>query len=252
MQSFTATRDAATEDELWLCTHPPVFTQGLSGKPEHLLTDIGVPVVQMDYQFAGGFSADPADKPGIANFTASLMDEGAGDLDALGFASRKEELGAQITRGRRWRQGLPVVAKNLEPSVALYADMLRKPRFEQADIDRVKGQWIAGIKQEKVQPSGVALRVLPSLMFGAGHPYGKPLSGTGTEAASAGLTRDDLVGFHQRMMQPTGASLIVVGDTTLWNCCRCSRSTSATGRWVPAAPRRRSRRWPTSSSRACS
>ena len=58
-----------------------------------------VPVVQMDYLFAGGFSADPADRPGIANFTASLLDEGAGDLDALGFASRKEELGAQIDAG---------------------------------------------------------------------------------------------------------------------------------------------------------
>ena len=177
-----------------------------------------IPVVQMDYQFAGGFSADPADRPGIANFTASLLDEGAGGLDALGFASRKEELGAQLDAGASLDSNgasLSALKKNLEPSVALLADMLRRPRFDQAEIDRVKGQWIAGIKQEQVQPSGIALRVLPSLMFGAGHPYGKPLSGTGTEAAIASLTRDDLVGFHQRMMQPKGASLIVVGDTTM-------------------------------------
>jgi lipoyl(octanoyl) transferase len=45
MQEFTAARDADTPDELWLCEHPPVFTQGLSGKPEHLLRDIGIPVV---------------------------------------------------------------------------------------------------------------------------------------------------------------------------------------------------------------
>jgi lipoyl(octanoyl) transferase len=48
MQEFTATRGAETPDELWLCEHPPVFTQGLSGKPEHLLADIGIPVVQID------------------------------------------------------------------------------------------------------------------------------------------------------------------------------------------------------------
>jgi lipoyl(octanoyl) transferase len=48
MQEFTATRGADTPDELWLCEHPPVFTQGLSGKPEHLLRDIGIPVVQID------------------------------------------------------------------------------------------------------------------------------------------------------------------------------------------------------------
>ena len=48
MKEFTAARDAATPDELWVCEHPPVFTQGLSGKPEHLLHDIGIPVVRID------------------------------------------------------------------------------------------------------------------------------------------------------------------------------------------------------------
>ena len=48
MQEFTAARNQDTPDELWLCEHPPVFTQGLSGKPEHLLKDIGIPVVQID------------------------------------------------------------------------------------------------------------------------------------------------------------------------------------------------------------
>jgi len=48
MQGFTATRTPETADELWLCEHPPVFTQGLSGKPEHLLADIGIPVLQID------------------------------------------------------------------------------------------------------------------------------------------------------------------------------------------------------------
>ncbi|MDO8933801.1 MAG: lipoyl(octanoyl) transferase LipB [Rhodocyclaceae bacterium] len=48
MQEFTAQRGSDTPDELWLCEHPPVFTQGLAGKPEHLLHDIGVPVVKID------------------------------------------------------------------------------------------------------------------------------------------------------------------------------------------------------------
>jgi lipoyl(octanoyl) transferase len=48
MQAFTAQRTAETPDELWLCEHHPVFTQGLAGKPEHLLHDIGVPVVKID------------------------------------------------------------------------------------------------------------------------------------------------------------------------------------------------------------
>jgi len=48
MQAFTAARGDETEDEIWLCEHPPVFTQGLAGKPEHLLRDIGIPVVKID------------------------------------------------------------------------------------------------------------------------------------------------------------------------------------------------------------
>jgi lipoyl(octanoyl) transferase len=48
MQAFTAARTPDTPDEIWLCQHPPVFTQGLAGKPEHLLRDIGIPVVKID------------------------------------------------------------------------------------------------------------------------------------------------------------------------------------------------------------
>ncbi|MCQ3924233.1 MAG: lipoyl(octanoyl) transferase LipB [Burkholderiales bacterium] len=48
MQRFTADRHADTPDELWLTSHPPVFTQGQGGKPEHLLRDIGIPVVKID------------------------------------------------------------------------------------------------------------------------------------------------------------------------------------------------------------
>jgi len=48
MQDFTARRTADTPDEIWLCEHPPVFTLGLAGRPEHLLRDIGIPVVKID------------------------------------------------------------------------------------------------------------------------------------------------------------------------------------------------------------
>lgn len=48
MQDFTAQRTAETPDELWVVEHPPVFTLGQAGKPEHLLLDIGIPVVKID------------------------------------------------------------------------------------------------------------------------------------------------------------------------------------------------------------
>ncbi|CAG0951582.1 Octanoyltransferase [Rhodocyclaceae bacterium] len=48
MQDLTETRGADTPDEIWLCEHPPVYTLGQAGKPEHLLRDIGIPVVKID------------------------------------------------------------------------------------------------------------------------------------------------------------------------------------------------------------
>jgi lipoyl(octanoyl) transferase len=48
MQALTIGRDGNTEDEIWLLEHPPVFTQGQSGKAEHLLRDVGIPVVKID------------------------------------------------------------------------------------------------------------------------------------------------------------------------------------------------------------
>ncbi|UKE51037.1 insulinase family protein [Xanthomonas translucens] len=177
-----------------------------------------VPVVQFSYEFHGGFSADQGRKSGTANFTMGMLDEGAGERDALGFADAADSLGAALSAGAALDGSnayLSVLKENLAPSLALYADLLRRPRFEQKEIERIKASWIAGIRQEKVQPNAVAMRVLPPLLYGAGHPYAIPFSGSGTEAEIAALERADLVDFHRDWIRPEQATLIVVGDTTL-------------------------------------
>ncbi|MCO5055547.1 pitrilysin family protein [Thermomonas sp.] len=177
-----------------------------------------IPVVQMSYEFRAGQAADPANRPGLASFTMGLLDEGAGERDSLAFADRAEALGANLgaSAGLDGSSGyLSALKQNLDASVALYADMLRRPRFEQADIDRVRGQWIAGIRQEKVNPNALTARVMPQLVFGAGHPYAAPRTGSGTEASIGGLSRADLQGWHDRALRPQDATLVVVGDTTL-------------------------------------
>ena len=177
-----------------------------------------VPVVQFSYEFAGGFTADQGRKPGTANFTMGMLDEGAGQRGSLAFADAAERLGASIGAGASLDGAnvyLSALKENLAPSLALYADALRAPRFEQGEVDRIKASWIAGIKQEKVNPNAVAMRVLPPLLYGKGHPYAIPFTGSGDEAAIQSLTRDDLVAFHKDWVRPENATLIVVGDTTL-------------------------------------
>ena len=177
-----------------------------------------VPVVQMSYEFEGGYSADAGHKLGTSSFAMGMFDEGAGSLDSLAFGNRAESLGANLGAGASLDGSnayLSALKENLDPSLALYADMLRKPRFDQQEIDRIKATWIAGIAQEKAQPNGAAMRVLPPLLYGEGHPYAIPFSGSGTEASIASLTRDDLIAFQKAWVRPENATLIVVGDTTL-------------------------------------
>jgi zinc protease len=61
----------------------------------------------------------------------------------------------------------------------------------------------------------MALRVIPGLIYGQGHAYGNPLTGSGTTASVGKMAREDLVKFHQTWLRPNNATLIVVGDTTL-------------------------------------
>ncbi len=178
----------------------------------------GIPVVQMNMLFGGGFSTDAGKKLGTASFATNMLTQGAGEYDALAFAAKQESLGANIGSGAGLdgaSASLSAIKEKLEPSLALYAEMLRKPRFDAKEIERVRAQWLATIKQEKVQPQGVANRVLPGLMYGAGHPYAIPSSGTGTEADIAALTRDDLLAYHNAYIRPDAATLVVTGDTTL-------------------------------------
>ena len=111
--------------------------------------------------------------------------------------------------------GLSALSDKLPESLDLLADVLRRPTFAPDEIERVRGSWIAGIKQEKAAPQTLVARIAPPLLYGPGHPYSIPATGTGTEASIASLTRDDLVAFHGDWLQPDKARIVVVGDTTL-------------------------------------
>ena len=177
-----------------------------------------IPVVQFNLLLDGGYKADQGAKLGTSSFAMGMLDEGAGQYDSLGFGNRAEALGANLGAGVSLDGGsayLSALTDQLDASLDLFADMLRSPRFEQAEIDRIKASWIAGIKQEKARPNTAALRVLPPLLYGEGHAYAIPFTGSGTEASIAALTRADLVAYHRDWVRPENATLVVVGDTTM-------------------------------------
>jgi predicted Zn-dependent peptidase len=177
-----------------------------------------IPVVDVSYQFDGGYSSDAEGQEGTASFAMGMLDQGAAGRSPLQFAAAAELLGARFSSGAGLdggSAGVSALKSNLDASLGLYADMLRRPDFDQAEIERVKATWIAGIAQEKARPNSVAMRVLPPLLYGNGHPYSAPLTGSGTETSIGKLGRENLLAFQRSWLRPEQATVIVVGDTTL-------------------------------------
>ena len=189
-----------------------------SGLPVILASRRGAPVVRVSLLFDAGYAADRDPKLGLSSYAMAMLDEGAGPLDALAIADRAKTLGAEFAAGSALdtsSASVSALTERLDESVGLLATIVREPRFPQHEIERVRKEWIAAIQREKASPDGLSLRLLPPLLYGAGHPYAIPFSGSGTEASIAAITREDLLAFQRDWLRPDNATLIVVGDTTL-------------------------------------
>ena len=136
---------------------------------------------------------------------------------------------------------LRALSRNLRPSLDILADVVLHPSFPTDLVELAKRRRIAQIGQEKAQPVAAAQRVVPALLFGAGHAYGNPLTGSGFEQTVGALTRDDLAKWHRDWFHPGNATLIVTGDVTL--AALMPELERAFGGWKAGqAPAKRNRR----------
>ncbi|MGC6330388.1 M16 family metallopeptidase [Rhizorhabdus sp. FW153] len=200
-------------------TFPAIERTTLSnGIPVVFARRTTVPTIRMSVSFDAGHAADPKEKLGTQGLTLALLDEGAGKRDSIALAEAQERLGAQIASSAtmdRTNVSMFALKANLAPSLDLLADVIQRPTFEPAEIERLRNQVLAGIAAENAQPRGIARRIMPSLLYGKLHPYGVPMSGSGTEEGVKAVTRADLLAFHDRWLRPDNARIFVTGDTTL-------------------------------------
>jgi zinc protease len=103
----------------------------------------------------------------------------------------------------------------MDQALAIYADLILHPLFPEKEFARLQKDRLAAIQRELVTPIPMATRVVPSLLFPAGHPYAGSLSGSGTIASITKMSREDLAKFHAEYYKPNNATLLIVGDTTL-------------------------------------
>jgi zinc protease len=177
-----------------------------------------IPVVHFSMMFDAGYAADQTGLPGTASLAMSMIDEGTAKRTSLQISDELAMLGASIGAGSNLDTSsvsLTALKDKLDPSLDIYADVILNPAFPEADFQRLQKIQIARIAQEKASPFGMALRVFPKLVYGEGHPYAIPFTGSGYAETVAKLTRADLVKFHQTWFKPAGATLVVVGDTTM-------------------------------------
>jgi zinc protease len=177
-----------------------------------------IPVVTFDLSVDAGYASDRGALAGTAKLAAGMLDEGTRTRSSLQISDELQRLGATLSTGANLDQtyvSLDALKANLDASLALFADVALAPSFPQADFDRLKKQQLAAIEQEQAQPNAIAMRILPALLFGRPHAYGNPLSGSGTKASLEQVTRDDVVRWYQAWFKPGGATLVVVGDTTM-------------------------------------
>lgn len=178
----------------------------------------GAPVVNFTLMVDGGYAADPSDGPGTASFSQAMLEEGTPTRDSLKIGEELESLSANFTATSNldWSLvNLNTLKTTMDRSLDIYADLILHPAFPQKEFERLQKERVAGIKREKVTPQSMALRVVPQLIYGKGHPYALPFTGTGTEASVAKMTREDLAKFHETWFKPNNATLLIVGDTSL-------------------------------------
>jgi zinc protease len=193
---------------------PAVQRRKLSNGLEVLVVEHHeLPVVSLNLVTKVGAAGDPADKAGLASLTADMLDEGTATRDALQISDQLARIGSslQVTSGLdSTSAGLRTLTRHLDRALDIYADVLTNPAFPDKELQRLRAQRLAALRQQRDDPNSVASLVFQTVVYGRNHPYGRPL--VGDEASLQSLSSEDVRRFYETYYRPNNSALIVVGD----------------------------------------
>ena len=178
----------------------------------------GVPTIVGYLLLNAGFANDIPSKSGLAGLAMDMLDEGTKNLSTLEISEKRQLLGASINT----QAGLDLsyvdfttLKQTFDPTLDLVADILINPSFPSVEFDRLKKEHLDNIQREKVDPFSMAIRVFPKFLFGSGHAYSNPLSGSGFESTVKDITLEEIRNFYNTWFKPNNATLVIVGDVEL-------------------------------------
>ena len=175
-----------------------------------------LPKVALTVATRAGGLADPAGKEGVANLTMRTIDRGTKTRTALQIEDDLGDLGTSLGggAGRETSQiGLDVLRANLDPAMAILADVVLHPIFPQSEFDRERRLQLDALAQQSKDADALVSRIRPMLVFGSTHPYGRPVSGLPSTVNA--ITRDDLVKAHAASWKPGSTAVVFAGDISL-------------------------------------
>jgi zinc protease len=241
-QGVPAAAEPANPDEPWRATQPkpaamravrlPVpqsFTLA-NGLTVIVQPTTGSPVVSASLVVKSGGDANPVDKPGLASFTAALLDQGTATRDALQLADEVARIGATLNTSASLDASTITtssLARNFPAALALLADVALHPSFPAAEVERIRAARLADLVQQRSSPNIVAQNVTSAALYGREHPYGLP--GIGTVDSIKAMRRDDLQAFWRQNFVPANAALVVSGAITVQELRKLADS--AFGAW---------------------
>jgi zinc protease len=200
-----------------------------------------LPMLDVQIDFAAGSMFDPEGKAGLAALTRGVLDLGAGERDETAIAEQLADLGAALG-GSADTDRASVTLRTLtardklEPALAVLRDVLHRPHFAAAVLEREQARTVTGLKEAMTRPDSIAGKAFWEALY-PGHPYGRQA----TPESVAALTRADLVDFHQRLYTAGNASISLVGQLTRAQAERIAEQLSSalpagTPPALPAAP----------------
>lgn len=203
---------------------PAAWVQAADIAPTRSVTANGMTVLFLEQHFLPtveihalvkvGSAQDPADKAGLANLTASLLDEGTLTRTSRQIAEQIDFVGGSIEAHASedyTTASARVLKKDADLGFTLLADMLQRPAFHKQEFERVRTQILGEIVSDDDDPGNVAMKAFHQLIF-HGHPYSWPAHGT--EDTLSKITVTDVQQFHAREYVPNQTILVVVGDLT--------------------------------------
>ena len=164
---------------------------------------------------AGGVF-DPKGKNGLASITASMLSRGTATRTALQLAAEAESVGASVSVAGGTESASfsgSALSKDFTKITELLADILRNPSFPQEQLEKLRGQSLSGLEQEKESPDSRAQRMFYSLVFPQGHPYHQQTVDADAQDVKS-ITRQDVLDFYGKYYGPDTAVIVIVGDVS--------------------------------------